>query len=97
MHLVKGEYTVFLTNREAREIAYAIHKNLVRSIKEHYNSLQQGKDGEIVFFKNEATALEILKLMCSITGNGLAENRTNEYKGMFKAKRDERILKEKGL
>lgn len=96
MRLVKGEYTVSLDNREAKEIAYAIHRSLIISIKEHYNRLQQNKDGEAVFFELNVVALGILRLMYSIIGDD-AENRIREYKGMFKIKRNERILREKGL
>jgi hypothetical protein len=96
MELQKAVYDVRFTDGEIWDLVFVIKDHLEKSIKTHYNNLQQNQDGETLFFEQKASLLLIMEQMFGmILRNGAYQSYVNNYKIMFEEKRKERKLKEK--
>lgn len=76
---------------EVYDIAWSILHDLRGQIKDHWNTLQQEKDGEPLFFEQNKKLLEIMKKMFEVSGySHCYESAISEYKKSFADKREER-------
>ncbi len=91
MKIESAEYKIQLNSDEIRGLAYCVHRDLMRSIKEHYNCLQQSKDGEPIFKDMEKDKIRMMKFLFQIVGEFyFSINCESEYISMFEQKRKER-------
>lgn len=88
----EAEYTIRIQRNDANDIAYAIMHDLKRSIETHYNHLQQGKDGEDIFYDHNKNQIKIMEFMFGIIGEArMFESYMREFKSIFEARRKERL------
>lgn len=79
---------------ELDSLAFMIDQYLKSTIREHYNRLQQNKDGENVFFDHKNKNLEMLEIICSLRGRRIEyDQMIAQYKRMFAERRKERESK----
>jgi len=91
MRITKSEATIRLNDQEASDIAYSVFTSLLSSIEKHYNCLQQNKDGEDLFFRQESSKLHIMATMYAVVGNpGAYDSVIQRFRGMFRERRVER-------
>jgi len=91
MKIESAEYKIQLNSEEVRSLAYCVHRDLIRAIKDHYNCLQQGKDGEPIFKDMEKDKIRMMKFLFQIVGEFyFLINCESEYMSMFEQKRKER-------
>ena len=91
MQIKDGETIIRLSHQEARDVSHYITRGLESAIENHYNCLQQDKDGEPVFFDHCKSILNSLEILCFSSGDTmLYEYSISKFKTMFKKRRDER-------
>ena len=90
MNLQEANYTIKLERNELSEICFCIKRSLLESIEDHYNSLQQNKDGEPVFDEQEKTKVFLLKDLSKLSGYDIYEDFLYMKNKMFAEKREER-------
>ena len=91
MNLQKATYEIEITSEEAYSLGCIIGRSLESSIKNHYNNLQQNKDGESVFFEQEKRTLKWMGLLFGISGYpNMNESFIGRFQELFINKRKER-------
>jgi len=91
--------TVKLSRDELWLLATNLEYRLQQSIEGHYNCLQQGKDGEAVFFDREKERLELMKEFYGLHGGHSLhyDSFIRQARTAFQEKREEREAGAKGL
>ncbi len=90
MKLETAEYKISLNHEELRDIAYCIKHDLLQSIDDHYNKLQQNQDGELVFEDHCKQKVRILKYLSNISGESIFDDFEYMKNKAFTDKRKER-------
>ena len=91
MKIKESTHLIEFTSDELYNIACDIARALKCSINDHYNCLQQDKDGESIFFDQEREKLNTLSTFLMITdGESIYIMYVNQFKEMFAVKREER-------
>jgi len=91
MDIKKASYEIEMTSDEMYQLGCVLIHQLENSIKNHYNELQQEKDGESVFFEQEKQSLSMMKFFLETVGRAtMYEAYVDEYKKLFADKRAER-------
>ena len=90
MNLEKAKYTIELDRSEVIEIAFSLKYNLLKSIEDHYNKLQQEKDGEPVFDDQEKSKVRLLEELSKLSGYQIFEDFQYQKTALFNNKRKER-------
>lgn len=86
---------IVMTGDEVYTLAFTIKHDLEESIENHWNCLQQGKDGEELFFKENMEQLKIMQQFFEVSGYGqLFGQAVYEFKQMFEVKRAERAARQ---
>ena len=93
MKLNDAKYTIELEKRELLDICYALKRTLLKSIDDHYNQLQQSKEGEPVFDEQEASEVRLLKELSNLCGQEIYEDFLYNKTDLFAKKRKERETK----
>lgn len=91
MNLENSEYVIKFDHKELYMLACCIRRCLEDSIKNHYNNLQGGQDGEQIFNNQEATKISMMNTLLELIGyKHLSESFMVEFKRLFDQKRKER-------
>lgn len=94
MKLLTAEYEASFTRDELYMIAWALFGDLKASIEDHYNVLQQNKDGEHLFFEQESSKIQLMKETYACSGYlGIFESNMANIKHLFEQRRLERQKK----
>lgn len=89
MDIKNARYTITITDHDAYNIANTTYLYLKNSIETHYTKLQQNKDGEDVFLKQEAEGINRMKFFYMICGRyDMYDWYFNEFIKMFKENRE---------
>ena len=91
MELLKANYDIRFTEQEIWNLIWLIQERLEKSIIEFYNTLQQEKDGESLFFEQKEEMLFMMEQMFGLVGRPYTyDSYINTYKKLFADKRKER-------
>ncbi|OGM08990.1 hypothetical protein A2Z67_06100 [Candidatus Woesebacteria bacterium RBG_13_36_22] len=94
MELLKANYDIRFTEQEIWNLIWLIQERLEKSIIEFYNTLQQEKDGESLFFEQKKEMLYIMEQMFGLVGRPHTyDGHIRTYKNLFEKKRKEREAK----
>lgn len=99
MHVLDGTVTIRLSRGELWMLATGLQHAIMDSIEEHYNCLQQAKDGETLFFEQKKDSLELMKELYALYGGHSThyDSVIQQAKRLFQEKREERAAAAKGL
>jgi hypothetical protein len=91
MNIDIKEIKITLTGGELFELGWHIACSLKASIKDHYNHLQQNKDGEPIFYEQEKVTIHRMNKFLESSGHShMIETFDGQFKELFEKRRAER-------
>jgi len=91
MNINVKEVEITLTGGELYETGCDISRSLRASISDHYNRLQQGKDGEPIFYEQERFKIKRMNEFLEHSGySHMIETFDRQFRELFAKRREER-------